>query len=106
MNDWGSSSSYISQPTKLLKFKRPNSTIYLADNEAGTWRPIIEDKNDPDINRLDIFSTGHLPNSNSHHITYGRRIARERHRDGCNVLFVDWHSEWIAAEKMTESMWH
>ena len=106
MNDWSPSGSSISQPTKLSKFRRPNRTIYLADNESGYWRPIIEDENSPDINRCDVFDIGHLPDSDSHDITYGRRIAKERHRDGCNALFVDWHAEWVSAEEMTESMWH
>ena len=106
MNDWSPSGSWISQPTKLSKFRRPNSTIYLADNEAGDWRPIIEDENSPEISRCDVFDPGHLPTSDSHDILRGRRIARQRHRDGCNVLFVDWHVGWVRAEDMTESMWH
>ena len=106
MNDWSPSGSWISEPTKLSKFRRPNSTIYLADNEAGDWRPIIEHENSSDIARCDIFDDGHMPDSESHDITYGRRIARERHRDGCNALFVDWHSSWVRADEMTEDMWH
>ena len=106
MNDWDPSGASLNRPTKMSKFRRPNSTIYLADNEAGDWRPIIERRSDPDIARCDVFSAGHLPTSDSHNITYGRRIARGRHRNGCNVVFVDWHSEWVRAEDMTESMWH
>ncbi len=34
-----------------------------------------------------------------------RRVARERHRTGCNVLFADWHVEWMGAEEMTLNMW-
>ncbi len=106
MNDWSPSGPWIGHPTKLSKFRRPNSTIYLADNEAGDWRPIIEDENSPEISRCDVFDPGHLPTSDSHDILRGRRIARQRHRDGCNVLFVDWHVGWVRAEDMTESMWH
>jgi prepilin-type processing-associated H-X9-DG protein len=33
-------------------------------------------------------------------------VARDRHKNkGCNNLFLDWHVEWIAAEKMTINMW-
>jgi prepilin-type N-terminal cleavage/methylation domain-containing protein/prepilin-type processing-associated H-X9-DG protein len=96
----------VNNPTKLSDFTRPLSTIiYLADNEAGSWRPIIEDENSSDINRCDIFSTSHLPDSTDETYTYGRRIARDRHKDGCNVLFLDWHSKWVQAEKMTVKMW-
>lgn len=96
---------YISEPTKMSVFKSPVSTIYLADNEAGDWRPIIEDEYSGDINRCDVFHPGHLPTSDSVDIYSGRRIARERHRDGCNVLWLDWHSSWVRAEDMTINMW-
>jgi prepilin-type N-terminal cleavage/methylation domain-containing protein/prepilin-type processing-associated H-X9-DG protein len=111
INDWTFSSrsdtqgNQVSKPTRLSVFKRPAYTIYLADNEAGSWRPIIEDENSTDIMRCDIFDPGHLPTSNSTNITYGRRIARERHREGCNVLFLDWHAEYIKAEDMTIDSW-
>lgn len=95
----------VTHPTKLSVFKSPVSTIYIADNEDGDWRPIIEDENSPEIMRCDIFSPTHLPTSNSTDITFGRRVARERHRDGCNVLLLDWHSEWVKAEDMTINMW-
>ncbi|MCH7557590.1 MAG: hypothetical protein IIB56_09060, partial [Planctomycetes bacterium] len=25
--------------------------------------------------------------------------------DGCNVLFLDWHVGWVAAEDMTVNLW-
>ncbi|MHC4546197.1 MAG: H-X9-DG-CTERM domain-containing protein [Planctomycetota bacterium] len=34
-----------------------------------------------------------------------RRVARDRHRDGCNAAFLDGHSDYVQAEKMTERMW-
>lgn len=66
---------------------------------------IIENANSRDIIRCDIFNPGHLPASDSTDVTNGRRIARDRHREGCNALFVDWHSEYVRAEKMTVDMW-
>jgi len=27
-----------------------------------------------------------------------------RHRDGCNATFMDGHSDWIQAEKVTEQL--
>lgn len=93
------------EPTKLSVFKSPPTTIYLADNEAGDWRPIIEDRSSPDIMRCDIFNVGHLPTSPSTDVTTGRRIAAQRHRDGCNNLFLDWHAEFIRAEDNTIRRW-
>ena len=111
INDWTFSSrtddtgSGVGRPTKLTVFRRPAYTIYMADNEDGFWRPIIEDENSLDIIRCDIFIPTHLPTSTSTHINDGRRVARERHKEGCNVLFVDWHSEYVKAEEMTVDMW-
>jgi prepilin-type processing-associated H-X9-DG protein len=39
--------------------------------------------------------------SKSYHINHGRRVARGRHAKGCNVLFLDWHAEYVQAEDMT-----
>jgi prepilin-type processing-associated H-X9-DG protein len=43
--------------------------------------------------------------SDSQDITTGRRIARARHRNGCNGLYLDWHVEWMAAEEMNANQW-
>ena len=111
INDWTFSSrtdnsgTSIGRPTKLSVFKRPAQTIYMADNEDGDWRPIIESENSPEIIRCVIFIRTHLPDSDSHHINDGRRVARKRHSEGCNVLFLDWHSEYVKADDMTVGMW-
>jgi len=111
INDWTFSSrtddtgTGVGRPTKLSVFKRPARTVYLADNEDGSWRPIIENENSQEIIRCDIFIRTHLPDSDSHHINDGRRVARARHAEGCNALFLDWHSEYVKAEEMTIDMW-
>jgi prepilin-type N-terminal cleavage/methylation domain-containing protein/prepilin-type processing-associated H-X9-DG protein len=111
INDWtfagrtDETGASVGKPTKLSVFKRPSETIYLADNEAGSWRPIIESADSAEIIRCDIFTRTHLPLSDSEDLNHGRRIARQRHRRGCNVLFLDWHSEYVAAEAMTLDMW-
>lgn len=88
--------------TKLTNFRMRASTAYLTDNESGEWRPIIEDESSPNISRCDIFMPSHLPNSTDEtgH-TSGRRISKDRHNDGCNVLFLDWHAESMKAEEIT-----
>ena len=111
INDWTFSSrddnegTSIGRATKLSVFRRPAYTVYMADNEDGNWRPIIESEDSPDIYRCDIFIRTHLPFSDSHHINNGRRVARERHTEGCNALFLDWHSEYVKAEDMTIERW-
>ena len=93
-------------PTRLTACKSPALSIYLADNEDGPWRTIITKATDRDVTRCDVFRPSHLPNSDSQDIGSGRRVARARHKNGCNGLFLDWHVEWMAAEKMTEDMWN
>ena len=95
----------IREPTKLTACRRPAFTIYLADNEYGSWRHIIKSATDPGIKRCDVWHPGHLPDSDSHDVTRGRRIARARHKNGSNCLYLDWHVEWVAAEDMTIDMW-
>ena len=90
------------EPSKITDFRSPSSTAYLTDNEAGTWRPIIESQFSSNIRRCDIFNPGHLPMSNNEtNLTFGRRIARKRHGGGCNLLFFDWHAEHMKAEDIT-----
>jgi prepilin-type N-terminal cleavage/methylation domain-containing protein/prepilin-type processing-associated H-X9-DG protein len=95
----------IRTPSKLQSCTRRAETLYLVDNENGPWRAIIRSATDPDVYRLDVWSPGHLPMSDSRDITTGRRVARSRHKDGGNCLYLDWHAEWMAAEDMTADMW-
>ena len=91
--------------SRLTECEHPATTIYLADNEDGHWRTIIRKATDRDLTRNDVWTETHLPDSDSQDITRGRRVARARHRHGCNVLLLDWHVEWMAAEEITVNMW-
>jgi prepilin-type N-terminal cleavage/methylation domain-containing protein/prepilin-type processing-associated H-X9-DG protein len=105
VNGWPDEGATWTRHSKITDCERPASTIYLADNEDGWWRTIIRKATDRDLTRCDVFQPEHLPNSDIEAISGGRRVARARHRDGCNVLFLDWHVEWMAAEEMTVDMW-
>jgi len=86
----------IMEPTHLSDFDKPQSTIYLADNEDGPWRPIVTECDSPTLDRHDVWQVSHLPDSrDEYNITSGRRVARWRHLEGCCVLFVDGHSEYV-----------
>ena len=95
----------ILQPSRLTSCTRRAETLYLVDNENGSWRHIIRSATDQGINRCDVWNPGHLPMSDSEDVTRGRRVARARHKQGCNSLYLDWHVEWMAAEEMTTDMW-
>lgn len=103
-NDW--TGKEIVTPTRLTKCTRRAETLYLVDNENGSWRGIVRSATDPDVvYRCDVWNPGHLPTSDSQDVTLGRRIARARHKNGCNCLYLDWHVEWMAAETMTANQW-
>ncbi|MBW2098653.1 MAG: type II secretion system protein [Deltaproteobacteria bacterium] len=93
------------EPTKLNVFKHPQSTVYLADNEDGEWREIIENNGDVGTDRLDVFRVSHLPGSTIEVGIHGRRVASKRHKDGSNYLFLAGHVDYIATEDMSIRYW-
>jgi len=100
------------EPTKLSNIKSPAERIYMADNEAGEWRPVVRDIYDLDIlsrmNYLDVWSTTHLPASEetTRGSSLSRRIARDRHRtNGCNNLFFDGRTDWLSKDENTSRYW-
>lgn len=95
----------IVDPSKLSKCEQPSFTIFLTDNEDGTWRHIVTSAASEGHNRCDVEHPGHLPTSASRDVTTGRRVAAARHRKGANCLFLDWHVEWIATEDHNIDMW-
>jgi prepilin-type N-terminal cleavage/methylation domain-containing protein/prepilin-type processing-associated H-X9-DG protein len=99
-------------PTKLGKVKSPAERIYLADNEAGDWRPVVRNRYELDIlsrfNYLDVWSVMHMATSDQ--VTKGnnltRRVARDRHRNkGCNNLFFDGRADWLPWDENTSRYW-
>jgi prepilin-type N-terminal cleavage/methylation domain-containing protein/prepilin-type processing-associated H-X9-DG protein len=100
------------EPTKLSTIKSPALRIYMADNEAGDWRPVVRNRYELDIlskfNILDVWSVTHLPSSDAETSSTNlhRRVARSRHRgDGCNNLFFDGHADWLRKDKNTSRYW-
>jgi len=98
------------RPTKLHSIQQPSQRIYLADNEAGNWRPVIPDRQRLDaasnLNVLDVWSVTHMANADQGSGNLHRRVAQDRHRNkGCNNLFFDGHVEWLKAEDNTAFYW-
>jgi prepilin-type processing-associated H-X9-DG protein/prepilin-type N-terminal cleavage/methylation domain-containing protein len=92
-------------PTKLSSSNRRAYAIYIADNEDGAWRNVIKEADGLGNDRCDVWNRGHLPTSGSSDIDRGRRVARNRHKNGSNCLFLDWHVEWMAADDINADMW-
>ncbi len=108
----GDKGMQIKEPTKLSKVKSPAERIYLADNEAGQWRPVVRNRYDLNIyttfTYLDVWSTTHLATSDEE--TKGsnmtRRVARDRHRnEGCDNLFFDGRVSWLPGDENTSRYW-
>ena len=53
--------SEIVDLTKITKFQIPSETIYFADNENGSWRPVIASLANVDLEVNDVWSPTHLP---------------------------------------------
>ncbi|MHC4322994.1 MAG: DUF1559 family PulG-like putative transporter [Planctomycetota bacterium] len=88
--------------TSITEFRRPSMKIFLADNSWTPNRPIIKaDGLLSGRGEFDVWRPEHLPDGADGQ----RRVAKARHRDGCNAAFMDGGSGWIQAEKMTERMW-
>ncbi len=82
---------------KLINYRHLNKTIYLADNEDGNWREIITSTQDAGLAKCDVWAREHMPSSESKTTNRSRRVARNRHRQGYNALFTDWHVERLSA---------
>jgi prepilin-type N-terminal cleavage/methylation domain-containing protein/prepilin-type processing-associated H-X9-DG protein len=100
------------EPTKISGIKSPAQRIYIADNEAGNWRPVVRDRYELDdmsrFNLFDVWSSTHMPASDQE--TRGsnltRRVARDRHRNkGCNNLFFDGRADWLPSNENTTKYW-
>jgi prepilin-type N-terminal cleavage/methylation domain-containing protein/prepilin-type processing-associated H-X9-DG protein len=93
--------------TKVSRFQRPADTIYFADNEYGSWRPIISDLGvtiSAELN--DVWSAEHLPYAaNGVTLKPERRVAAARHGRGSNLLFFDGHSALKKAKLITVDDW-
>ena len=93
--------------SRMILIQKPAETIYLADNENGSWRPIITGQGNTGSTELnDIWSPTHLPYGSSGKVlSRERRVAAARHGVGCNLLFYDSHSAWKRSQLVTVDDW-
>ena len=102
----------MDHPTKLSSIKSPAQRIYMADNEAGDWRPVVRDRyelnNMSRFNLLDVWSRTHMPASEQTNrgSNLTRRVSGNRHRgNGCNNLFFDGRADWMHKDENTSRFW-
>lgn len=91
----------------LTRIQRPVDTIYFADNENGSWRPVFTERTilgSDDLN--DVWSPSHLPYpANGRALNAQRRVAARRHAEGANLLFFDGHAGWRRARQIAVDDW-
>jgi prepilin-type processing-associated H-X9-DG protein len=93
---------------KLSRIQQPSDTIYLADNENGSWRPVFTERSIIGSDNLnDVWSPSHLPyrNATNAPLSGERRVAAKRHGFGSNLLFFDGHAGWKNARRITVDDW-
>lgn len=95
--------------TKITRIKRPVDTVYLADNEYGSWRPIITDLGVIGVGSYelnDVWQPTHLPYApDGRTINSERRVALARHGNGSCLLYFDGHSAWKKARLIAVEDW-
>ena len=92
---------------RLRRIQNPSATAYFADNERGSWRPVIVSlAGSASLNLNDIWTPGHLPYAaNGKTINSERRVALARHGRGSNLMFYDGHAAWKKAQLITVDDW-
>jgi prepilin-type N-terminal cleavage/methylation domain-containing protein/prepilin-type processing-associated H-X9-DG protein len=101
INSWKDGATEFIGYTPVSDFRRHAEKIFLIDNEDGSWRPIIrEEEGLTGRGEFDVWLPQHLPSGPDGQ----RRAAKARHRDRSNAAFMDGHSDWIQAEKVTKQM--
>jgi prepilin-type processing-associated H-X9-DG protein len=91
----------------ISRIKKPVDTIYFADNEYGSWRPIISDLGTTiSDDKNDVWQPEHLPYApDGRTINPEPRVARVRHGNGCNLLYFDGHAAWKKAKLIIVNDW-
>ena len=93
--------------SKITRIMRPSETIYMADNEYGSWRPIITDLAVIGSDELnDVWNPAHLPYSlGGRVVNPERRVALARHGQGSALLFFDAHAAWKKSKLLVVDDW-
>ena len=97
---------------KITEYTNPSNKIYLADyedpivNGVSGSRYVIKDEADLIQRRaaLDVSQPRMLPTGNDD--TWIRVAANRHKKDGCNVLLLDGHSDWIHRDDNLPRLWY
>jgi prepilin-type N-terminal cleavage/methylation domain-containing protein/prepilin-type processing-associated H-X9-DG protein len=111
-NSWQFSSPFdmvgyeLTGLSKITRIRKPAETIYLADNEWGSWRPLITNLGIIGSDELnDVWSPSHLPYTSNGMLNPERRVALARHGRGPVLLYFDGHAALKKARLITVDDW-
>ena len=91
---------------KLSNVQVRSDTVYFAENENGSGRPIVTELNQASIEVNDVWNPAHLPYSaGGKTLNPERRVAAARHAKGSNLLFYDGHVAWKKATLIKVDDW-
>ncbi len=91
---------------RLSKVQAPTDTVYFAENEHGSWRPVITQLDLSSILFNDVWSPNHLPYApGGKTLNPERRVAAARHGRGSNLLFYDGHGGWKKGRQIKVDDW-
>jgi prepilin-type N-terminal cleavage/methylation domain-containing protein/prepilin-type processing-associated H-X9-DG protein len=97
----------VTGAVNLQRVHSPSDTVYFADNESASWRPVFTVTNvigSVDLN--DVWTPAHLPyGATGRTLSGDRRVAAKRHGEGANLLFFDGHAGWKNGRAMTVEDW-
>jgi prepilin-type N-terminal cleavage/methylation domain-containing protein/prepilin-type processing-associated H-X9-DG protein len=88
--------------SRLKWFQRPSDSIYLLDEENGSWRPDFFGGS-PIPTTMDVWSPSHLPYDSTGQLMPARRIAAKRHGRGPAILYIDGHAQTKIAKQIVPS---
>lgn len=107
----GGAVNEITKWTRMTQYKQLGNAIYLSDNEywldesSGLHRAVIEQWDTKDLDQCDIWDELLLPYYDGK-ANINRRVSLDRHRQGANALFADWHVEYVDAQNNTPELWY
>lgn len=92
--------------SKLSGIQQPANTIYLADDEYDPSREFTK-TNDYAAEQYDVWTPEHLPyrTGGSETMATIRRVSKDRHKKGPDLLYFDGHATLKPARQITVDDW-
>lgn len=92
-------------PSKITAFQQPANSVHIGDNEDGHWRPIVTGIRDAVKDLNDVWAPNQIPyNERTGRLNAERRVAKERHSNGSNWVFLDGHADLLQSTEVVSNL--